>query len=58
MKKFSIFLYIFLTVPSIMGLAYGFSYIDQYVSRSESGLMLTVGLSLIFIAGTKKKRKN
>jgi hypothetical protein len=58
MKKFLIFFYIFLTVPSIMGLACGFSYMDKYVFVSEPMLMLTIGLSLIFIAGTKKKRKN
>lgn len=58
MKKFLIFLYIFLTVPGIMGHACGFSYINKYVSVPEPTLMLTIGLSLIFIAGTKKKRKN
>ncbi len=58
MKKFLIFLYIFLTVPSIMGLADGVSYIDKYTSVSEPMLMLSIGLSLIFIAGAKKKRKN
>ncbi|MBL0701104.1 MAG: hypothetical protein JJV92_09505 [Desulfosarcina sp.] len=58
MKKFLFFLYIFLTVPGIIGISGGFSYIDKYVSVSEPMLMLTIGLSLIFLAGTKRKKKN
>ncbi|MBL0717341.1 MAG: hypothetical protein JJV89_04765 [Desulfosarcina sp.] len=58
MKKFLFFIYIFLTVPGIMGITSAFSCSDNNSSISEPVLMCLIGVILIFIAGKKEKQYN